>query len=352
MNDDEKVEALSQQVSNLFAQCKWIELIGPATELIRLSPEARWFFLRGVAYSGGKKQGDDDRAIEDCSEAIRLDPRYAKAYHMRALNLWAKGDGEGALRDCTSAIENELKYAEAYATRGQIYLAKGEYARAIGDFDAALRAEPGNTRAIEGRASAVLALDRQRLHEEMEKKFQADSAKYRKEFGEDFVRREKEQAREKEYGERLKKTEDLIRKALWGLGALFPAVFAALFCAVLWSSGWELPDRFFPFGFIGLVFPTALLVSPLAWWIRTLLHDKAQYAILREDAARKQRVMEYILSTPRGSDFYNHVIAKSLDHWTRQSAADLLVDFENKRAAPPAASAPEVKWPSSGDKGE
>jgi tetratricopeptide (TPR) repeat protein len=44
-------------------------------------------------------QGDYDRAIADCTEAIRLDPKYAWAYSSRGHAFAAKGDFRSALAD-------------------------------------------------------------------------------------------------------------------------------------------------------------------------------------------------------------------------------------------------------------
>ena len=63
------------------------------------------YYNRGNAH---KDKGDNDRAIKDYSEAIRLDP----------------------------------KYVVAYFNRGSVYSYKGDYDRAIKDFDEAIRLDP------------------------------------------------------------------------------------------------------------------------------------------------------------------------------------------------------------------
>ena len=45
------------------------------------------------------KQGDLDRAIADCTEAFRLDPKYAIAYYNRGVVNERKGDGIAAKAD-------------------------------------------------------------------------------------------------------------------------------------------------------------------------------------------------------------------------------------------------------------
>jgi tetratricopeptide (TPR) repeat protein len=63
---------------------------------------------RGVAYNG---LGDHDRAIEDLTEAIILNPEYAMAYFNRGLAYKAKGDNGSALADFNKACESGLNLA-------------------------------------------------------------------------------------------------------------------------------------------------------------------------------------------------------------------------------------------------
>jgi tetratricopeptide (TPR) repeat protein len=51
---------------------------------------------RGVAHQA---KGQRDQAIADCSEAIRLNPQFAKAFYTRGLIFETKGDTAPALAD-------------------------------------------------------------------------------------------------------------------------------------------------------------------------------------------------------------------------------------------------------------
>ena len=55
---------------------------------------------RGVVWH---EKGDDDRAIADYNDAIRLDPNYALAYNNRAVAWQAKGDTARANADFDKA---------------------------------------------------------------------------------------------------------------------------------------------------------------------------------------------------------------------------------------------------------
>jgi tetratricopeptide (TPR) repeat protein len=69
--------------------------------------EAEQACRRGTAYW---IKGQLDRAIADYTQAIRLDPEYAEAYHNRGLAYAARGDAPQAEAD-------QAKYRELLAAR-------------------------------------------------------------------------------------------------------------------------------------------------------------------------------------------------------------------------------------------
>ncbi len=84
----------------------------------------------------------DDEALADFSEAIRLDSRCVNAYLCRASVWLERQDYAKCLSDCEAAIRLEPKNPYALLSRGACWLAKKEAARAATDFDAALRLDP------------------------------------------------------------------------------------------------------------------------------------------------------------------------------------------------------------------
>jgi tetratricopeptide (TPR) repeat protein len=119
--------------------------IAECTEAIRLNPKYFEAYLtRGCAYDA---KGDYDKAIADCSAAIRLNPVY-EAYYLRGCAYDANGDHAKAIAECTEAIRLNPKYAEAYYLRGSAYATNGEYAKAIADINkaAAFAGEKDRTR--------------------------------------------------------------------------------------------------------------------------------------------------------------------------------------------------------------
>lgn len=95
---------------------------------------------RGNVYA---LKGDYDRAIADYSQAIKLDPTYAKAYYNRGLANQRKGNFNRAIADDTAAIRlyptdavdahNSRALADAYNNRGIVYIRIGNRSRGIAD---------------------------------------------------------------------------------------------------------------------------------------------------------------------------------------------------------------------------
>ena len=109
------------------------------------------YYSRGLAYYD---KGDDDRAIAEYIEAIRLDPKFAQAYSSRGLAYDHKGDLGHADPDYNEAIRLDPKYAQAYFNRGNAYYQKGDDDRAIADYNEAIRLTPKYAYAYNNRGTA------------------------------------------------------------------------------------------------------------------------------------------------------------------------------------------------------
>src|SRR5215510_9047323 len=66
---------------------------------------------RGNAW---RSKGDNERAIADYDQAIRLDPKNAVAYYNRGNAWWGKGDLDRAIADYDQAIGLDPKDTAAY----------------------------------------------------------------------------------------------------------------------------------------------------------------------------------------------------------------------------------------------
>ena len=140
--------------------------IADLNEAIRLDPKFdRAYCWRGIAY---EKNGELDKAIADYTEAIRLDPniplritavampagkraittrlslittmpsdwtrKIHNAYLDRGNTYLTMGDNDKAIADYCDAIRLNRKYAVAYYNRGIAYERKGDKAKAEEDF--------------------------------------------------------------------------------------------------------------------------------------------------------------------------------------------------------------------------
>ena len=110
------------------------------SEAIRLDPNsARAYATRGDAH---RMKGQCDEAIKDCTKAIRLNPEHAGAYATRGQADRMKGQYDEAIGDYTKAIGLAPEYAWAYAARGDAHRMKGQYDEAIKDCTEAIRLDP------------------------------------------------------------------------------------------------------------------------------------------------------------------------------------------------------------------
>jgi tetratricopeptide (TPR) repeat protein len=133
-------------------QKRYDRAIEDYTAALRLDPNlAETYTNRGVAYAD---KGMYDRAIEDYTAALRLDPNHANAYNNRGVAYDDKGMYDQAITDFTAALWFDPNYANAYANRGLAYHHKGMYDRAIEDYSAALRINPNNANAYIHRGAA------------------------------------------------------------------------------------------------------------------------------------------------------------------------------------------------------
>jgi tetratricopeptide (TPR) repeat protein len=114
-----------------------IDLFTPASLRTRPAPQ--------MPESGGDtydEQKEYDLAIQDYTEAIRLNPKFAIAYYNRGISYRKKKEYGLAIQDYTEAIRLNAKYADAYNNRGWSYYNKKEYDLAIQDYETALRLDP------------------------------------------------------------------------------------------------------------------------------------------------------------------------------------------------------------------
>ncbi|GHV79053.1 hypothetical protein AGMMS49944_08440 [Spirochaetia bacterium] len=107
----------------------------------------------GAYYDSGNgyyNRGEYEKAIEDYTRAINIDPNLAYAYCNRGNAYGENGDYEKAIADYTRAINIDPEYTLAYINRGEVYTHQGEYDSAIDDYIQALRLDPNDANAKQG----------------------------------------------------------------------------------------------------------------------------------------------------------------------------------------------------------
>jgi len=98
-----------------------------------------FYAARGSMY---QSQGDNDLAIADYDEILRLEPKADYTLYSRGIAYRDKGNLEQAIADLTEALGINPKYSPAYHERGVAYRMKGDREHAIADFREAIRLDP------------------------------------------------------------------------------------------------------------------------------------------------------------------------------------------------------------------
>lgn len=116
-------------------------------------PSAAAHVARAEAYAKAK---DYDRAIAECTAAIRIDPKCGEAYAWRGVCYLQKRVGNKAIADYTLALRHTPNLTWARCDRGEAYRRRGETARALADLEQALREDPSNKQARYNRCIVYL----------------------------------------------------------------------------------------------------------------------------------------------------------------------------------------------------
>ena len=129
----ERGRACLERQDNDSAIRDFSEAIRLTQSLPRRMPRA------GCAY-GCKRQYD--KAIDDLTNAIRLDPKNASAYYNRGLTYAQMSEYGRAISDLTDAIRLDPKDATVYYNRGRAYEETGDRDKSIADYTEAIRLNP------------------------------------------------------------------------------------------------------------------------------------------------------------------------------------------------------------------
>ena len=132
---------------------------------------ARQYLSRGVER---RVKQDDDLALADFAEALKADKKYADAFFNRCSIYNFKKEYDRAITECSQAIKlgpsadatvaggserlgKDNAMSDYYSERGFAYFKKDDYLHATVDLDNAIRLNPHNGRALKTRGLAYEA---------------------------------------------------------------------------------------------------------------------------------------------------------------------------------------------------
>jgi tetratricopeptide (TPR) repeat protein len=112
---------------------------------------ADFFFFRGVAHA---KKGDQDRAMSDYNEAIRITPNFPHALINVGLIYCRKGDDDRSIQSIKRALELTPGNAGAHLQFASVYYKTGDYPSAIASYSSFLQLQPDHPVGLYGRGVA------------------------------------------------------------------------------------------------------------------------------------------------------------------------------------------------------
>ena len=149
------VQGYLQRGTEAHLEGKLDDAIVYYTEVISLQPAActlsEVHTKRGNAH---RTKGEVNKAINDYSKAIELEPNEAEVYKRRANAYVKKDDLDNAIKDYTTAIRLKSDDLYAYNARGNAYTKKGEFDKAVKDHTTAIQLKPDNFYAYNARGKA------------------------------------------------------------------------------------------------------------------------------------------------------------------------------------------------------
>jgi tetratricopeptide (TPR) repeat protein len=131
------------------------QAIDKLNELLVAVPDSGRLYIGRAAVQC--ELGQLDKAIEDCSAAIRLEPKSAEYLNNRGFMWTEKHEFDKAIDDFNRAIALDRSHAAAYDNRGLAWGAKGATDKAIDDHNTAIRLDPENSHFYNNRGNAKIA---------------------------------------------------------------------------------------------------------------------------------------------------------------------------------------------------
>jgi tetratricopeptide (TPR) repeat protein len=157
------VEARRERARLLHERRRWPEAAADEEAALRAVPDdTELLVLHAEALLGVGKEQDRpeafDRAVNDATRALDLDPGLALAYHYRARAHLSRQEDDDALADAERAVGRAPGDPRVLVGRGMVRASRGEDGQAVADFDRAIRLDPRHARAYAERGLSRLDL--------------------------------------------------------------------------------------------------------------------------------------------------------------------------------------------------
>ncbi len=120
----------------------WQDRVGLYQHIVSLYPSDA-AMRNGLGYAL-YLAGRDDEAIRECSEALRLQPKYADAHINLGVALARKGRLDEAIAHYLEVLRYRPDYADVHVSLGAAYFAQGRVPEATVEFQEALRLRPNH----------------------------------------------------------------------------------------------------------------------------------------------------------------------------------------------------------------
>jgi len=143
------------------ARCLYLSADDTNDEKVMLAEFSKKILDKDKAYAAVmvERMSRRNKAVDDATKAIAINPKNANAFNIRGLlkSLLGKKDRAASIADFDKAIELNPLFIKAYFNRGSTKYGMSDYASAIADFSKVIGIDPNNIAALEQRSSAFMA---------------------------------------------------------------------------------------------------------------------------------------------------------------------------------------------------
>lgn len=144
-----------RQGNRYYDEGEYERAVESYTKSLDIQDMAEAYYNRGCAYS---KLKENEKAVQDYSSAIELDPDYAYAYYNRGNEYFRVKEFGKAVLDYNKTIELNPGYAEAYYNLGSAHYELGESEKAVQNYSKAIELDPDDENGYNNRGNAYSQL--------------------------------------------------------------------------------------------------------------------------------------------------------------------------------------------------